>query len=40
MIASGSSKVFIGRKPAARLNDPTSHGGQITVGSANVNFGG
>ncbi len=39
-IMSGSSSVFIGNKSAARMNDPTTHGGQITGGSPNVNIGG
>ncbi|MFN0036086.1 MAG: PAAR domain-containing protein [Saprospiraceae bacterium] len=40
MIAKGSATVLIGNKPAARVGDATSHGGQITVGSPDVNIGG
>lgn len=39
-IKKGSSSVFINGKEAARMGDPTDHGGQITMGSANVNIGG
>ena len=39
-ISKGSTTVFINGKPAARMGDPTEHGGTITSGSANVNIGG
>ena len=39
-INGGSATVFINGKAAARQNDPTSHGGTIKDGSANVNIGG
>ena len=39
-IISGSSSVMIGKKPAARQNDKTAHGGSIAIGSANVIIGG
>jgi uncharacterized Zn-binding protein involved in type VI secretion len=35
-IAQGSTKVMIGRKPAARVGDMTAHGGVITVGFPTV----
>ena len=38
-IISGSSKVFIGGKPAARMGDSTSHGGKIVIGMPTVNIG-
>jgi uncharacterized Zn-binding protein involved in type VI secretion len=37
-IAQGSSKVMINNKPAARLGDPTAHGGKIVVGFPTVIF--
>ena len=39
-IASGSSSVRIGRKPAARMGDPTIHGGVIVMGCSKVLIGG
>ena len=30
-IVMGSTKVMIGKKPAARVGDPTAHGGTITA---------
>ena len=39
-IAMGSTTVNIGGKPAARLGDPTAHGGKIAVGCPTVNIGG
>jgi uncharacterized Zn-binding protein involved in type VI secretion len=38
-IAKGSTRVFIGGKPAARALDPTVHGGTITTGSPSVLIG-
>ncbi|MEM7036587.1 MAG: PAAR domain-containing protein [Bacteroidota bacterium] len=38
-IIGGSTSVFIGGMPAARLGDPTSHGGSITKGAGTVNIG-
>ena len=35
-IVMGSTKVMIGNKPAARMGDPTTHGGTITVGAPTV----
>jgi uncharacterized Zn-binding protein involved in type VI secretion len=35
----GSSGVFFGGKPAARMGDSTAHGGVITTGCANVLIG-
>ena len=35
-IVMGSMKVMIGNKPAARMGDPTAHGGTITVGAPTV----
>lgn len=40
VIQSGSSTVFIEGRPAARMGDPTSHGGTIIEGSATVFIGG
>jgi uncharacterized Zn-binding protein involved in type VI secretion len=40
MIARGSSNVFINKKQAARMGDPTSHGGKIATGCPNVSIGG
>lgn len=39
-IVKGSSSVFIGGKPAARIGDLTQHGGSITQGCSTVNIGG
>jgi uncharacterized Zn-binding protein involved in type VI secretion len=39
-IAVGSTSVFIGGNPAARLGDKTKHGGFISSGFASVNIGG
>lgn len=39
-IAKGSSTVFINGKAAARINDPTEHGGIITFGVTTVLIGG
>ncbi|MCS3870502.1 putative Zn-binding protein involved in type VI secretion [Chryseobacterium ginsenosidimutans] len=39
-IASGSSSVMIGGKPAARMGDSTAHGGVIAAGEATVLIGG
>jgi len=38
-IAMGSTGVFIGGKPAARMGDPTAHGGIISVGCPTVLIG-
>ena len=38
-IIMGSTGVFIGGKPAARLGDPTAHGGIISVGNPTVLIG-
>jgi uncharacterized Zn-binding protein involved in type VI secretion len=35
-IAMGSTKVMIGKKPAARMGDSTVHGGTITLGAPTV----
>ena len=35
-IIMGSTKVMIGGKPAARMGDPTSHGGVIVLGAPTV----
>ncbi len=35
-IIKGSTKVMIGKKPAARMGDQTAHGGVITVGAPTV----
>lgn len=35
-VITGSSKVFIGNKPAARMGDSCSHGGKIAAGCAKV----
>src|SRR5580704_6224636 len=40
VIAKGSTTVTINDLPAARIGDPTEHGGVITAGSANVEIGG
>ena len=39
-VAVGSATVLIGGQPAARMGDLTAHGGQITLGAANVLIGG
>jgi uncharacterized Zn-binding protein involved in type VI secretion len=39
-VAAGSSSVFIGGRPAARVGDATAHGGIIVAGSAIVVVGG
>jgi uncharacterized Zn-binding protein involved in type VI secretion len=39
-IANGSTSVMIGGMPAARLMDPTVHGGQIVKSAMTVNIGG
>ncbi len=38
-IAEGSATVFIHRRPAARMLDPTTHGGLITSGGPTVSIG-
>ena len=38
-ILAGSSSVMIDGKPAARVGDPTSHGGTITAGCTGVIIG-
>jgi uncharacterized Zn-binding protein involved in type VI secretion len=40
VIAMGSTSVLIGGKPAARMGDPTAHGGSITLGCPTVIIGG
>lgn len=39
-IVKGSSTVFIGGRPAARVGDTTAHGGSIVLGCLNVIVGG
>jgi uncharacterized Zn-binding protein involved in type VI secretion len=39
-IIMGSSTVFIGQRPAARMGDPTADGGTIAVGLPTVMIGG
>jgi len=39
-IKQGSTSVYIGSRAAARVGDPTEHGGIITTGFANVMIGG
>jgi uncharacterized Zn-binding protein involved in type VI secretion len=39
-IINGSSTVMIGKMPAARMGDPTAHGGTIILGSPTVMIGG
>jgi uncharacterized Zn-binding protein involved in type VI secretion len=39
VIAMGSLTVKVGNKPAARLGDPTAHGGVITLGCMTVMIG-
>jgi uncharacterized Zn-binding protein involved in type VI secretion len=36
VIAMGSTKVFIGGMPAARISDITAHGGKIVLGAFKV----
>ena len=40
VITQGSSSVMINGRPAARLGDPTVHGGVITTGAPTVLIGG
>jgi uncharacterized Zn-binding protein involved in type VI secretion len=40
VIAKGSATVTVNGLPAARIGDPTAHGGIITGGSVNVEIGG
>lgn len=40
VISQGSATVMIGGRPAARLGDPTSHGGSIVMGCPTVLIGG
>jgi len=35
-IAMGSTKVMIGKRPAARMGDTTAHGGSIVMGAPTV----
>ncbi len=35
-IVSGAFNVLVGGRPAARIGDPTSHGGVIVLGAFNV----
>jgi uncharacterized Zn-binding protein involved in type VI secretion len=39
-IINGSTTVFISGKPAARMGDPTAHGGVIVLGAPSVLIGG
>jgi uncharacterized Zn-binding protein involved in type VI secretion len=39
-IVAGSTSVYIGGKLAARIGDPTAHGGLVAAGSAIVLIGG
>jgi uncharacterized Zn-binding protein involved in type VI secretion len=39
-ILKGSATVMIGKRPAARVGDPTAHGGSITSGCPTVLIGG
>jgi uncharacterized Zn-binding protein involved in type VI secretion len=39
-IAMGSTTVKIGGKPAARMGDPTAHGGSVVLGCPTVMIGG
>ncbi len=39
-IVKGSSTVFFGGRPAARMGDQTAHGGVIVAGSTSVMIGG
>jgi uncharacterized Zn-binding protein involved in type VI secretion len=38
-IMKGSLSVFFNGKGAARINDPTAHGGKVAAGSPNVSIG-
>ena len=38
-IARGSATVFLGGRPAARMGDPTVHGGVVVAGAATVLIG-
>jgi uncharacterized Zn-binding protein involved in type VI secretion len=38
-IKKGAAKVLIEKKPAARLDDPTDHGGKVTAGCPTVKIG-
>jgi len=38
-IAMGSVNVLLGGKPAARIGDPTAHGGSIVLGCPTVMIG-
>jgi uncharacterized Zn-binding protein involved in type VI secretion len=40
VVANGSTTVTVNDLPAARISDPTAHGGMITGGSSNVEIGG
>jgi uncharacterized Zn-binding protein involved in type VI secretion len=40
VIAMGSTTVMIGNQPAARMGDPTVHGGVIVIGCPTVIIGG
>lgn len=40
VILKGSTSVFIGKLPAARMGDSTAHGGTIVAGCPNVLIGG
>jgi uncharacterized Zn-binding protein involved in type VI secretion len=40
LIAMGSTSVLIGFLPAARMGDPTAHGGTIILGEFTVMIGG
>ncbi len=35
-VVSGAFNVLIGNRPAARMGDPTAHGGVVVVGALNV----
>ena len=39
-IVNGSATVIIGGKPAARMGDPTAHGGRLALGLVTVMVGG
>ena len=38
-IAKGSNSVFLHRQPAARMGDPTTHGGAVISGCPTVSIG-